>query len=237
MNPRRWISMIALTAIALAVAGCVQSGGATSDASDASDPSDGVAAVPVAQPSDGPCFNNRVEGDYPPQTIAIESSISPVILVGTFRGRGTAFWVSPDGSAPGNIDQARKSAIMTRVTIATDTLVRGDIMNTIQAVVAGGVIGCSSETRNAPMKLDPNARYIFFGTNPDPDRAPKEFVLVYAAWPMDASDRVTTPANGVLPLADVLKEIASYPVLGPDDTLPYPTQDPTVPGPSEDNLP
>lgn len=231
MNPRRWISMIALTVIAAAVAGCVQSGGATAA------PSDGVAAVPVSQPSAGACFNNRVEGDYPPQTIAIESSISPVVLVGTFRGRGTAFWVSPDGLAPGNSDQARKSAIMTRVTIATDTVVRGDAKNTIQAVVAGGVIGCSSETRNGPMKLDPDTRYMFFGTNPDLDRAPKDFVLLYAAWPMDASDQVTTPADGVLPLADVLKEIASYPVLGPDDTLPYPTQDPTVPGPSEDNLP
>ncbi len=226
--PRSALSLLVVLVLAGA---CSTAGADPSSTGVASSSPDEVIASPSS------CFNMRVEGQKAPQTTAMQASISPVILIGTYRGRGTAFWVTPNGTPPRNDQEAGRSTILTRVTIVTDTVVRGDAKQAIQAAIYGGSIDCSSLTANDPLSLINGERYLFFGTGPDPNDRPKGFVLVYEAWPVRADDTVETPTEGDQPLGHVLGEIAAYPLVEPGGELPFPTPDPSQPASSEDNGP
>jgi hypothetical protein len=201
-----------------------------------SNASNGAPGDGAPKPSAG-CFNLYVESDNLPETIAMEASISPVIVVGTYRGRGTGFWVTPNGTPPKTDHEAGSASILTKVTIVPDTAIRGTTDSAIQGAVAGGSVDCSSQKESDPLTLENGTRYLFFGTGAAPTDNPRDFVLIFAAWPILTGDSVQTPTEGDRPLAEVIAEIEEYPLVPPGGQLPYPTPDVESPVPSEDNGP
>lgn len=161
--------------------------------------------------------------------MAMEASISPLIVVGRFDGAGAPFWATPQRIAPSPGRHALIGIhIYTPITIQPTTVIRGAGAILTMAAVAGGSVGCSTETVSPALDLDVGAEYLYFGNGPilDPLRNSTGAYRVYAAWPVTEGRTVLTPEEGAQTIADVLATVAAHPILAPGAPLPFPTPKP-----------
>jgi hypothetical protein len=154
----------------------------------------------------------QLSGDPGPRTIAATTAISQVIVVGTFKGFGTARWNTPGGVRPTSAEFSSTSAVLERpASIAVETMLRGSTALVQNAVVRGGKSGCDSTVADTPA-LHVGSRYVFFlfpildsHENPGPD------LLVIEAWPVSPSNVVQTRQDGPVPLSQI-STAASQPI-------------------------
>lgn len=218
---------------ALALGGCAIVPAEPSDV--ASDGGAGAAKTPP------PCYDLVAHWDtFTSQTVAVQASLFASIFVGTFRGRGTAFWNTPTGEPPGSAGAFAN--IYTPIIITPATMIRGRPTDASLATVEGGVVGCSKVARDPPLELNQDVAYLFFSTGRGQDSTgkPLDMVVVSLPWPISGGNVVETPEEGGVPLTDVIAEIEAHPLLAPGQSLPPPTQNPNVPPevpPTDDSNP
>lgn len=183
-----------------------------------------------------PCIDARVIAEPLPQTIAIQASISPLIFVGTYQGSGPGFWDTPGRVPPRTDEGARDASIYTSVDVVAEQVIRGEAQDVSASVIAGGVVGCSEVSWDPALTMEPDQRYLVFGTGPgqESDRGLFGSFVLYTAWPVGDDDVVETAQEGELPLDQVIETIEQYPKVPYGDPLPYPTREPAIDPPSSE---
>jgi hypothetical protein len=198
--------LIAALVAAMVLSGCSIIPAERTEGSGDSNP--GAAQSPGSDSGLGPCYDLVQHWDsFVPQTVAWQSSVYPLVFVGSFRGRGTAFWNTPDSLPPASAHAFGSANIYTPLTIVVDTAIRA---------------------QTSPVDLSQGGRYLFFAMGPGEDSAgvAKNFIVVWRAWPVRDDDIVITPQEGMLPLAHVRAEVLAHQMLGPDVTPPGPATEP-----------
>jgi hypothetical protein len=220
--------LIAALVAAMVLSGCSIIPAERTEGSGDSNP--GAAQSPGSDSGQGPCYDLVQHWDsFVPQTVAWHSSVYPLVFVGSFRGRGTAFWNTPDSLPPASAHAFGSANIYTPLTIVVDTAIRAQTSDGGRATVQGGTVGCSRLALDpSPVDLSQGGRYLFFAMGPGEDSAgvAKNFIVVWRAWPVRDDDIVITPQEGMLPLAHVRAEVLAHQMLGPDVTPPGPATEP-----------
>lgn len=234
---RQSLRLLVASLTALTVSGCALVPTANEDVR-----ADGNAGAGQT-PGQVPCYDLTLHWDtFGPQTIAVQASIFASIFVGTFGGKDSAFWNTPDGLPPESTGAFGTANIYTPIAINLDRVIRGQAADPGRTTLEGGSIGCSKLVLRPSLELQQGVRYLFFSTGRGQDSTggPMGFIVVSLAWPVSDGDLVETPEEGTLPLADVIRQIEAHPLLEPGESLPSPTKDPNAPPempPTDDSSP
>lgn len=128
-----------------------------------------------------------------------------------------------------------EALILAEVTVDIEREVRGS-PKTLRLAVRGGHLGCSWFSGSDTPFTDTAPRHLFFGSGPYADLSgmPGHFTIT-DAWAVSNDDIVKTPADGDLPLTEVLLEIADHPAppasSGPFEREPGVTLESPIPSP------
>jgi hypothetical protein len=135
-----------------------------------------------------------------------------IVVVGRFRGYGTAYWNTLDASRPdGAVIRRGGASIRTPVLIDFTDDIRGEPTTALQAAIPDhGEVGCDKMVTDYRVDLVEGQRYVFFlHPTTGAEGAPSADLAVMDAWPFESGDLVESRYEGPISLADLKRAIVS----------------------------
>ena len=161
------------------------------------------------------CIAISIPTDFTPMTVKSIATASALVVKGTFQGYGAAIWNTPDGHRATWDEVGAGARLVTPLSIAVDSTIRGDSDNRSQIVQRGGTSGCDSMIYSDVQDIPKGASNLFFvGHVYDGTNTIAAFLMLVEAWPIDSDGNVMTPSEGTIPLSEVLSEIKATPYEG-----------------------
>jgi hypothetical protein len=152
----------------------------------------------------GDCVTHSTVYDRITPTIAQQTRSSDLSIVGTVGAVQAPRWNTPDGG-PANKQKSTATSVYRLVTISVETTIKGSAAGTVQLRFPGGRAGCEAwVAEDIPLDLAPGDRLVLFVQDfPAADTASSAPTIV-SAWPVGSDGVVSTPADGKVPIADLV---------------------------------
>lgn len=214
MSTRRRVLLFTASLIGLTLtAGCVDPASISPDPAWSSPPS--PSHTPASSLATSDCLNTSVETAHIDYTTANAASVSTLVIVGSVTSVGPAFWDTPNRARPTKIRPLRAD-IYRPITIALVSKIAGTASDSsVVGALSGGRVGCDVEEVKDTPSVVAGRKYVFF-LQPLPDSAGvnhNDILFINDAWPVDASNVVSSSLEGKMRLADIISVVESTKML------------------------